>query len=115
MIMIIDDDEIMAECVAKAAGGETRIYTNAIDAMNSIANGKIPKIIFLDALLDGPDGFTFLNELVSYDDTAKIPIVITSSLDFSEKDLSVYGVIGTLNKDTMQPKDIRRYVERYAQ
>ena len=31
--------------------------------------------IFLDILLPGADGFTFLNELTSYPDTAKIPII----------------------------------------
>lgn len=114
MIMIIDDDEIMAECIAGAIGGDVLIYNNAIDAMDSIAEGNKPKIIFLDILLDGPDGFTFLNELVSYDDTAKIPVVIVSSFDFTKKDLSVYGVVGVLNKDTIQPKDIKRYVEQYT-
>ena len=49
-------------------------------------------MIFLDILLTGPDGFTFLNELISYSDTAKIPIVIVSSLDFSGKDLKVNSI-----------------------
>lgn len=112
MIFVIDDDEIMAECVASATGEEdVQIFTNAIDAMREIANDKIPKIVFLDILLDGPDGFTFLNELVSYDDTAKIPIVIISSLDFAGRDLSKYGVVGVLRKDTMRPEDIKRCVD----
>ena len=80
MIFVIDDDVAMAECIARACGS-AEIFTNAIDAMNKISGGKIPNLIFLDVLLDGSDGFTFLNELVSYDDTAKIPIVIVSSLD----------------------------------
>ena len=72
------------------------------------------KLIFLDIMLDGPDGFTFLNELVSYTDTAKIPIVIVSSLDFDNVDLSIYGVVGVLNKDTMVPEDIKRYAKEYC-
>ena len=71
-------------------------------------------MIFLDILLDGPDGFTFLNELVSYTDTAKIPVVIISSLDLSDKDLSVYGVVGVLDKAEMVPKDIKRYARQYC-
>ena len=70
-------------------------------------------MIFLDILLDGPDGFTFLNELVSYSDTARIPVVIISSLDFGGKDLSNYGVVGVLDKANMKPEDIRSYVEQY--
>lgn len=113
MIFVIDDDEIMAECVARATQKETRVFANAIEAMQAL-DEEMPEMIFLDILLDGPDGFTFLNELSSYVDTAKIPIVIISSLDLSNKDLSSYGVVGVLNKTEMVPKDIKRYVEQYC-
>lgn len=114
MIFVIDDDEIMAECIARATEKETKIFSNAIEAMNEISNGTLPKMIFLDILLDGPDGFTFLNELISYNDTAKIPIVIVTSLDLDGKDLSVYGVKEILEKEEMKPQDIKRCVENYA-
>lgn len=115
MIFVIDDDEIMAECVARACGNlEVQTFGNAIEAMNAIAEGVMPDLIFLDVLLTGPDGFTFLNELISYEDTAKIPVVIVSSLDFNERDLAVYGVVGMLAKDKMLPREIRNYAEKYA-
>lgn len=114
MIFVIDDDEVMAECVARAIGGETEIYSNAIDAMNEISSGKIPEMIFLDILLDGPDGFTFLNELISYTDTARIPVVIVSSLDFNKRDLLTYGIVEVLSKENMKPTDIKRIVGKYA-
>ncbi len=115
MIFVIDDDEVMAGCVARACGvAEVEIFSNAIEAMNRISEGVIPDLIFLDILLDGPDGFTFLNELISYSDTAKVPVVVVSSLDFAGKDLSVYGVVGVLDKSTMVPKEIKAYVERYC-
>ena len=65
-------------------------------------------------LLDVPDGFTFLNELLSYTDTAKIPIVIVSSIDFSGRDLTEYGVVGVLDKTKMLPKEISEYAKKYA-
>ena len=114
MIFVIDDDEIMAGCIANTIGLDTMIFSDGISAMEEISGGKIPNMIFLDILLDGPDGFTFLNELVSYGDTAKIPVVVVTSIELKEKDLSVYGVVGVLNKDTMKPRDIRKYVEQYA-
>lgn len=113
MIFVIDDDEIMAECVARAAGKEARIFADAYMAMAAI-NEKLPEMIFLDILLTGPDGFTFLNELASYVDTAKIPVVIISSLRFGGNDLSEYGVVGVLDKAEMVPGDIKRYVEQYC-
>ena len=114
MIFVIDDDETMAKCVGRATKKDFVIFDNAVDAMAEIADGRLPSLIFLDILLAGPDGFTFLNEIVSYADTAKIPIVIISSLDFEGKDFAEYGVVGILNKDNMLPKEIRSYAERYA-
>ena len=114
MIFIIDDDEIMAECIARACNGKKmQIFANAIEAMTGINEFGIPDLIFLDILLDGPDGFAFLNELASYDDTKKIPVVVVSSLNFGGKDLSGYGVVGILNKDTMTPEEIKQYAEQY--
>lgn len=114
MIYIIEDDELMAECIAAACKQyETQIFGNAISAMDAV-DEEIPDLIFLDVLLTGPDGFTFLNELMSYQETAKIPVVIVSSLDFKDKDLSTYGVVGTLDKSKMLPADIYNFVKKYA-
>ena len=113
MIFIIDDDEIMAECIADACHQPTQIFTNAIDAINALSQ-SLPKLIFLDVLLDGPDGFTFLNELSSYQDTAKIPVVLVSSLDMQNYNLQDYGIVGKLDKTTMVPKDIQNYVSQFC-
>ena len=116
MILVIDDDEIMAECIARACGDkEVRIFTNAIEAMKGINELGVPELIFLDILLNGPDGFTFLHELVSYSDTAKIPVVIVSSFDYELKDVAKYGAVGILNKDRMLPEEIWNYAKEYAE
>lgn len=113
MIFVIDDDEVMQGCVMRACGVKVKGFTNAIEAMGAI-NEELPDLIFLDILLDGPDGFTFLNELVSYTDTARIPVVVISSLNFEDRDLSAYGVVGILNKETMTPQEVRGYVSKYV-
>ena len=88
-------------------------YKNAIDAINSLSD-PLPALIFLDILLPGPDGFTFLNELVSYPDTAQIPVVLVTSLNLPKDNLQEYGVVGILNKETMKPSDVEKYAERYT-
>ena len=113
MIYIIEDDEMMADCIASYCKSETKIFHNAIDAIQDLDNG-LPDLIFLDVLLSGPDGFTFLNELASYPDTLSIPVVIITSLNMSNLDLSNYNVVGILNKDTMVPKEVKDYVKRYS-
>ena len=116
MIYVIDDDEVMAGCIARVCVdvGEVKTFANAIEAMNEIVETGVPDLIFLDILLDGPDGFTLLNELVSYPDTVKVPVVIVSSLDLAKKDLTGYGVVGILDKATMMPQEIKNYVKRYC-
>ena len=112
MIFVIDDDEVMAECVGRASGQEFRQFGDGIEAMAAL--DEMPDLIFLDILLDGPDGFTFLNELVSYEDTVKIPVVVVSSLKMSQEDLVDYGVVAVLDKETMRPEDVRALVKQYA-
>lgn len=117
MIFIVDDDREFAECTAKMVRkfcqDRVEIFGNAIEAISGI-DEEVPKLIFLDILLDGPDGFTFLNELMSYTDTAKIPVVIMSSLKLSGQKLAEYGVVAVLDKAKMTPDDIRRLVKEYA-
>lgn len=114
MIFIIDSDAELAECVEKACGdNKVRIFHNAIEAMQALDDG-LPDLIFLDVMLTGPDGFSFLNEMISYTDTAKVPVVIMSGIDFKKVNLDVYGVVGVLNKDTMKPEDIKNYVDSYT-
>ena len=80
--------------------------------MTALEEG-VPDLIFLDILLDGPDGFTFLNELMSYQDTQKIPIIIITSLDIKEEKLRDYGVVRVMKKDQMTPEEIRKYANEF--
>ena len=112
LVYIIDDDKIFAECLERflrvAEKDMTQFivkhFSNVIDAVAEM-NGEVPDVIFLDILLDGPDGFTLLNEMASYDDTARVPIVIVSSLDI-RRDLKDYGVVAVLDKATMTPEEV---------
>lgn len=116
-IYIIDDDELFADCIKSAIKKHDKSITiktfgNALDAMNSLDD--LPDLIFLDILLPGPDGFTFLNELASYPDTAKIPVVLVTSLTLPETDLSIYNIQGILNKEKMKPTEVIEYVKRLS-
>jgi len=116
MIYVIEDDEVMSECIKMAcqkSGQDVLAFRDAISAMQSL-NESLPNLIFLDILLTGPDGFTFLNELISYEDTAKIPVVIVSSLELQKQNLSHYGVVKILNKATMTPSDLKKCVQEYC-
>ncbi len=109
---IIEDDKVMGELFSRYLKGisDTKIFRDAISAINNISEDK-PDLILLDILLTGPDGFTFLNEIVSYEDTAKIPVVIVSSLKLKAEKLEEYNVSRILNKETMMPEDVKKIAE----
>lgn len=116
-IYIIEDDPWMAECVVRAIKTlpdtfAIETFSNAIAAMSALSDcpDTLPDLILLDVLLDGPDGFTLLHELSSYDDTARIPIILVTSLRLNLADLSVYNVQNILYKDQMTPVEIAETV-----
>lgn len=86
-----------------------QIFPDAISAMTEIER-TLPDLILLDILLGGPDGFTLLNELGSYADTAEIPIIIVTSLNLSLRDLAHYNVAAVLDKSAMTPALIQKAV-----
>lgn len=117
MILIVDSDEVFGECVIetlKKNKFDGHLSRNAITAINEIESG-VPSLVFLDPILTGPDGFTFLNEMASYADTMNVPVVIVSEKDFSKFDLSEYNVVGILDKNKMKPKEILDYAREYAE
>lgn len=122
LVYIIEDESIMADCIALAVRGavatnpdgtesvpEVEIFHDAVTAIDAI-DKTLPDLILLDVLLSGPDGFTFLNELVSYHDTAQIPVALITSLNLAVDRLEAYGVFRVLNKGTMTPLDIQAAV-----
>lgn len=108
-VFIIEDDPIMAECLAGALipqeNYQIQAFTNALSAVSAL-DTELPDLILLDILLNGPDGFTFLNEIISYQDTSRIPVIIVSSLNLNHYNLGHYGVAKILSKETMTPNSI---------
>lgn len=116
LVYIVEDEPVFADVLGTIVRGlpgrvDTGIFDNAVSAIAAV-NEQLPDAILLDVLLTGPDGFAFLNELASYQDTAKIPVILMSSVDFSGQDLSHYGVVAVLDKSTMTPEDIQGALQR---
>ena len=116
MILVVDSDEVFGECVVSNLEKnkfDAHLSKNAIEAINYIAD-VVPSLVFLDPILTGPDGFTFLNEMASYADTMKVPIALISEKDFSNFDLSEYNVVEVLDKNKVKPKEILDCARKYA-
>jgi len=108
LIHVIDDDQIFTSILKRyLKGHEVHTFSNAITAISALEE-ELPDLIFLDILLDGPDGFTYLNEIASYADTNTIPIILISSLYRTMPKMPSYNIVAYLDKTRFTPEDIRR-------
>jgi response regulator receiver domain len=115
-IFLLEDDPILSQLFTKnlkkafQKNGQNlsiHCFTNCIEAISALPDDcKPPALFILDVLLIGPDGFTFLNEIASYPDLSKIPVIIVSSLKFPDQTYESYNVVEILNKTTMTPQTL---------
>ncbi len=118
-IFIIEDDPDFAEIYQKHLKRNfpeipLQIFYNAIEAnaaFSELREEELPSLIILDVLLTGPDGFTLLNELLSYPETSQIPVLLISSLNLAKFSLHTYNVRDILNKETFTPEDFLNKVQ----
>ena len=118
-IFIIEDDPDFAEIYQKHLKRNfpeipLQIFYNAIEAnaaFSELSERELPALIILDVLLTGPDGFTLLNELLSYPETSQIPVLLISSLNLGQMSLQAYNVRAILNKETFTPADFVNQVQ----
>ncbi len=113
LIHLIDDDPLFLEVLSRyLKKHEVKCFKNAYEAILALEK-SVPDLIFLDIVLDGPDGFTYLNEISSYADTNKVPVVLISSLYHTLPKMSSYNVVAYLDKTTFTPKDVQKIVKHY--
>ena len=118
-VFIIEDDPDFAEIYQKHLARNfpeipLQIFYNAIEAnaaFSELREDELPSLIILDVLLTGPDGFTLLNELLSYPETSQIPVLLISSLNLGQMSLQAYNVRAILNKETFTPADLVSQVQ----
>jgi len=118
-VFIIEDDPDFAEIYQKHLARNfpeipLQIFYNAIEAnaaFSELREDELPSLIILDVLLTGPDGFTLLNELLSYPETSQIPVLLISSLNLAKFSLHAYNVRAILNKETFTPADFVNQVQ----
>lgn len=109
-VLIVEDDEWLAEQYSRAlkgSGYQVSIVPHALAAIQKI-DDSCPDAIILDVLLTGSTAFALLNELQSYGDTGKIPIILCTNMasELSIDNLKLYGVKQIIDKTTMVPGDL---------
>lgn len=115
-VLVVEDDEWLAEQHERtlaAAGYRVSTAHHALAAIDMIDQYQFD-VLVLDVLLSGPNAFTFLHEVRSHSDLAKLPVILctNSAGDLPEEDVQVYGVSRVLDKTTMHPADLVSAVKR---
>lgn len=115
-VLIIEDDQWFLSLVKKTLEREkftVMAASNTIEGMATI-NETVPDAIILDFFMPGPNALVLLHELQSYDDTAKVPVILctNNANDIPKDAISAYGVVAVLDKTTMHPDDVVATVRR---
>lgn len=111
-ILIIDDDKWYAESLNSVIFGldqgiQIKTTSNPEAAIVEVDDFQ-PDVILLDFHLGSKNALVLLNELQSYVDTRKIPVVLLSSdsKNLTLNDFAEYGVKAIINKSTTTPEEV---------
>lgn len=112
-ILLIEDDRWLADSYMHVL--EDYEVDTAIDgheAMDLIDANEY-ELIIADVMLERGLVFDLLHELQSHTDTAKIPIVLCTSIAQRVRldDVRQYGVVEVLDKSSVTPKLLQEAVE----
>jgi CheY-like chemotaxis protein len=100
-VLVVDDDPNVTTLVVDALslfGLNARFAVNGTDALQQIEKNP-PKMIVLDLMMPGMDGFTTITRLHRNATIHHIPIIILSGIaDASEQIKKLPGVVGVIRK-----------------
>lgn len=120
-ILLVEDDAWLKELYENALSDDPSITVltaeNAETALKKIDEYKNISLIILDIFLPDHSGIELLHELGSYNDTAKIPIIILSSIAQSDFAMNQerwrhYGVVSHLYKPSTKPHQLLTEVKK---
>ena len=111
-ILIIEDDVWLSrsfEKVLKRKFTDVKSIQDPVEAFDVFAEFW-PDLIIADVLLGEQNLFVLLNEMQSYDDSRKIPIIILSSLaeKIRAENVAEFGVKEILDKAEITPETLRK-------
>lgn len=103
-ILLVEDDQLLADCLAQWLQAENHTVIQAADAQSAVdcLDNTLPDAILLDIFLPGANGVQILHTLRSYAEFAEIPVIICSNaIAQFEPVLSAYGVRKVIDKTTL--------------
>lgn len=114
-VLIVEDSPVWATLLkqyCESIGLESRVADSPQAVLDEL-DRQPSDLILLDMLLATETGMALLNEMKSYDDLSKIPVVVCSSvLELDIEELKPYGVVEIVDKATTTPDEIKQILRR---
>ena len=105
-ILIVDDDVDILAALAElleSQGYEVTMMTDARAALSHLRDGLRPRVILLDLMMPGMNGWDFRTEQLRDIDLRDIPVVIVTAADVAEAALKAQlGDISLLRKPAVE-------------
>lgn len=114
LIMVVDDDLFFGQLVEDVLDDyQVVLCTDALMALDQLEQ-LTPQVLVVDLLMPAATGLSLLQELASHDDLNKIPLIVCSSVanEVDAEFLRASGVRAVLDKNTIQPQDIKLTLKR---
>jgi two-component system, OmpR family, alkaline phosphatase synthesis response regulator PhoP len=118
-VLLVEDDLALLKIYSnklKLGGFDVSLATTGDEAVRK-AQVELPKIILLDLILPGKDGFMVLEEIKKGVSTKKIPVIILSNLG-QDSDIErgkKLGAVDYLVKSDVSLMDLVEKVKKYIQ
>ncbi len=109
-VLIVEDDDAIAQALASLLEGEGYRPVRAPDGRSALAelrSGERVSVILLDMTMPGMNGWQFREEQIKDDLLASIPILVCTASARAEEDARKIGSAGWLKK----PLDPARLLE----
>jgi len=109
-VLILEDDVWFAETLVEVMASEYEVkVTSDPEKIFAVVDAWRPDVLLADVILGAKNLFVLLNEMQSYVDTRKLPVVILSSVagQISRNDVAEFNVKKVLDKATITPEILR--------
>lgn len=112
-VFVLENDKWLGDQYEKSLKQDGFTVQRTADPYEAIEliDDTMPDVIVMGILLGGGGSIGLLHELQSYIDTAKIPVIVCTSISaLTLEDLEPYGVKRLLHTSLMKPQDVSRAV-----
>lgn len=86
-VLVVDDDEVMRSVVVNVLsdeGFDAREASDGKEALAVLKREPLPRLVLLDLMMPGVSGWQVIDEMSATPRTARVPVVILTSLDKSD-------------------------------